>query len=255
MATIFGVLGEQRNKIENFSVFNKDEKAGKVYGRAEYRGVLLERNVSDKFMEDKCLVEDEEILILLDGVILNLSELMEKYNAGNCFALLKVLYKSRGEDFFSLLRGNFCGCLFDKREEKGIIFTDHLGNQPLYYCISKTKVVFSSSIKIVKEYCQNDVDVSLNLAGAYSLVTYAYMYDNLTLCNNIFRLRPGSYLVCDSQGVKEVKYYHLNFEQKEISMEEAIDNLDKLFLRAVALQVQKNKEKCRIRFQNNDICA
>ncbi|MCI9435769.1 MAG: hypothetical protein HFH85_01120 [Lachnospiraceae bacterium] len=242
MATIFGVLGEQRDKIENLSVFNKDEITGKVYGRAEYRGVLLERNVSDKFMEDKCLLEDEEILLLLEGVILNLSELMEKYDVWSCFELLKVLYNSKGEDFFSVLRGNFCGCLFDKREEKGIIFTDHLGNQPLYYCISKTKVFFSSSIKKVKDYCQSEVDISLNLAGAYSLVTYAYMYDNLTLCNNIYRLRPGCYLVCDSTGVKEKEYYHLNFEQKEISMEEAIDNLDKLFLRAVALQVQKNKE-------------
>lgn len=242
MTGIFGVINKKEKEFRKYTIFSEKETKEKLVGRIECQRAFFERNVVNKFQNDKCFFKNEKIIIILDGVILNLKILLEKYHLRKICDLLYALYREYGETFFSKLRGNFCGCLLDLKNDKCIIFTDHLGNYPVYYCELNDELIFSTNIKKIVSYCEEYKTMSLNLAGAYSLLTYAYMYDNLTICDNIFRLRPGNYLVYNKIGLQERCYYKLNFTPKEIDEDLAIRRIDSLFLKAVERQINKNEE-------------
>ena len=243
MQGIFGVLSQNRLERKPTNFIQTDTEKN-FSGKLESENILLEWNVADKFRNDKCFGRDQKLMIMLDGVVLNKQTLFQKYGTENMFALLKKLYEKDNTLFFSKLRGNFCGCLIDLEFQKSILFTDHLGNKPLYYCQCDNKLVFSSSVKKIKEFydAYTDVKLNINLIGAYSMVTYAYMYDNQTICEDIFRLLPGSYIEYGKDHFKVDEYYKLDFTEKPINEDTAIERIDQLFLEAVRQQVLKNEE-------------
>lgn len=207
----------------------------------EYR-VKLE--LQNKFHEDEIYFEDDKKIIAIQGAILNLDILLKKTSKQTIKDLIEYEYDNGNDTFFKNFRGNFYGIYCDKIKHRAIIFVDHYSNKPIYYNELPRGICFADNVKFLLDIMSSlQKSVELNMAGVYSLLTYAYMYKDNTLFKGVKKLLPGHYVLYDNCRIKVIKYYSVNNECAiDISEKEAIERIDELFLEAVDLQLKKNKK-------------
>lgn len=235
-----GIFGNNIN-----SHINIMEQENRIYKNLSDNYWYLELSGIKKFENDKTLYNDGNYLILIDGVILNLSSLKKEYNANDIEELTIKMYEKEGEQFFNIFRGNFCGFFRDKKSNKILIFTNHTGDKTIFYYHENNNIIFASEIKhILKCMQKNNLKYSIDKRGIYCMLTYAYMYDNLTLVQEIKRLLPGNYIKIQNGDLEILEYYKLSnkvIENNETE-EQIMANIEEKFKKAVELQVNKNKE-------------
>lgn len=234
--------------ILGINIKNSDhimEQKNRIYKNANTDKWYLELSSIEKFENDKTLYSDEDYTVLIDGVILNLSNLKEEYAANSLEELAIKMYEKIGEQFFNAFRGNFCGFFEDKKNDKVLIFTNHTGDKTIFYYYKDKKMIFASEIKHILKYMQkNNLEYSLDKRGVYCILTYAYMYDNLTLIQEIKRLLPGNYIKIQNGKMEIMTYYKLSNKVTETNEteEQMMEKIEEKFKRAVELQINKNKE-------------
>lgn len=217
-----------------------------------YKNISCINHFIHKFEKDKLFNETDDYIIILDGVVLNRIALQEKHNQKTWFNTIIYLYENGGETFFSSFRGSFAGALFDKKVNKWIIFSDQLGTKFVYYC--KVGNFFCCSEVMGNLYNllrENGVNYNLDSVGARMLLSYGFMLEDITLCKEIKKIRPGRYIVLEDGVLTEHIYYSLsNKSNYNISENDAIENIDKLFRQAVDRQFKKD-----IEYNYEHLCA
>lgn len=221
-------------------VFRSDGNGNRVMQNGDY---LCFNNMIDKFADDKVFYEDAEYMCILDGVVLN------KKNLQTCDGWTKTmidLYKSSGEQslFFDKLRGSFGGVFFDKKAGKYYVFSDHIGSKFLYYVQCGESLFVSSMISECYSFLrQNKIPYSLSIDNVYLLLTYGYMLEDRTLCEQIKKLEPGCYLSFEKGNVQQHTYCLLdNTPDVSITEEDALEILDEGFRHAIKMQFDKDDE-------------
>ena len=235
-----GIFGSNVKKSEVIM-----EQENRIFKKLYMDDWYLELSSIMKFENDKTLYNDENYIILIDGVILNLTSLKKEYNANSIEKLIIAMYEKMGEKFFSFFRGNFCGFFKDKKTGKVLIFTNHTGDKTIFYYHKDNKIVFASEIKhILKFMKENNIKYTLDEKGVYSILTYGYMYDNLTNIQEIKRLIPGCYIKIENGKIENLCYYRVSNKVKDTdeTEEQIMKNIEEKFKAAVKLQVDKNKE-------------
>ena len=221
------------------------ETKKRIYKNINSDGWHLELSSIKKFENDKTLYDNEDYVVLIDGVILNLVSLKKEYNVNCIEKLTIILYEKFGEKFFHCFRGNFCGFFRDKRKNIDLIYTNHTGDKTIFYYQNQKDIIFASEIKhIIKFMEEKNIEYSLDERGIYCILTYAYMYDDLTNIREIKRLLPGTYLKIENEHVENLSYYELSNKEVETNEteEKIIDNIEEKFYQAVKLQLDKNEE-------------
>jgi asparagine synthase (glutamine-hydrolysing) len=225
---------------KNNLIFRSDGNGNRVMQNGDY---LCFNNMIDKFADDKVFYEDTEYMCILDGVVLN------KKNIQTCDSWPKTLidlYKSSGEQslFFDKLRGSFGGVFFDKKARKYYVFSDHIGSKFLYYVQCGESLFVSSMISECYAFLkQNNIPYQLSVDNAYLLLTYGYMLEDRTLCDQIKKLEPGCYLTFEKGQVKQRSYCLLdNTPDLTITEEGALEILDAGFRKAIQMQFDKDEE-------------
>lgn len=240
----FFVIVQKENKvIQGSPVKIKDE--GKWIHKSLTSGKVEARvQTLSKFDQDKCFQEDEKYIVILEGVVLNSEELQRKYNCSTMFELCTAMYEKEGDAFFDVFRGSFSGFLYEKGKDKTLVFTNHMGDSPVYYHEGRDEFLFANNIKAIGDYLQKQERLyRLSKEGAYSLLSYAFMYHDYTLIDDVYRLLPGHYGVVENGAWEKTPYHEFFLEQKEpSSIEAAIEEMDFLFCRALQLQLDKNKQ-------------
>src|SRR5690606_34974394 len=66
----------------------------------------INRFTLNKFMDDKLFVETNDLIIVIEGVILNKRKLLEIYKHNSWEELVYILYKN-DKNFFKEFRGSF----------------------------------------------------------------------------------------------------------------------------------------------------
>lgn len=200
------------------------------------------KHMTRKFEADKVFIETEKFIFLLDGVILNKRALLCK--GQNWLDAIIQLYREKGECFFEEFRGSYAGLLYDKREDKFILFSDHVGSKFLYYSLVDGALICSTMIAHIYSFLkENQINYQLSTESAYLLLSYGYMLENRTLCDRIYKLRPGCYLVFQQGQLREKRFCFLDNEPDfSLTEDEAIELLDVEFRRAVAAQFDKDLE-------------
>ena len=92
----------------------------------------FEQRTINKFMNDKLFVANDKYLIITEGVILNNHQMMQQYHASSWQECVENMYEQLGETFYLPWRGSFCGLLYDKKEQKWIVFTNHIGDKQAF---------------------------------------------------------------------------------------------------------------------------
>jgi len=197
----------------------------------------------EKFSNDRIFINKNKYFIILDGIVLNKVELQKCYS-GTWEGTILNLYNKKGDTFFNEFRGSFCGVLYNKITKKWIIFSDQIGSKHIFYTIINDNLVVSADIAIIYKYFKiNNIQYSLNKHAAYMFLSYGFMLEEFTLCNEVKRLLPGYYLEYSSGELVQLKrYYAIDNTPVERTEKEYINLIDKYFRLAIHRQFEKDKE-------------
>ena len=196
-----------------------------------------------KFENDKLFYEDEEKILLLDGVIFNQRELMSG-SSKSWQSVVEGLYQQDPETFFTALRGSFCGAVLEKRSGVLRAFTNHSGEKTVYYTVQGDQFVVASHNNILTEILrENHLPVTPDLEACKELVALGSLLHGKTPFQGVRRVTAGR-AVTISGGQSTESQYHMfrNIPEHEMSLEECIDELDKRFRKAVDRIFSKNAE-------------
>lgn len=215
----------------------------------EERGVCgwdVSRRTFKRFLDDKTLFADEKCCIVLEGVILNKKELFERYDVSSVEDLIREMRLVEGEYFFNAFRGSFSGAYYDGDAAAWTIWTNHYGNNAVFYYASDGKVCVGSNFWEVLRATKSQAEVSIDERAVISMLTYGGMNDEQTYVQEIKRLLPGHYLRIAADGVCHIgEYWHFShnaYDLSSASESEIIVELDERFRKAVDRQFGKDAE-------------
>ena len=209
-------------------------------------GGIAQRQTLNKFIQDKAFEETEQRIIIAEGYLLNKAELFKKYDSSTITELISHTLEICGEAFFSEFRGCFAGAVYVKAEDKWIVYTNQIGDNPVFYLLIDGKFAAASQVNYLLGFCkEQEIDLTFNESCAYQMLTYGYIATDETYANEIKRLHGGDYLVYQ-HGKLEVKTYH-RFEKHTERFEgqteaQIIDEIDRVFRNAVDLEWRKDDE-------------
>lgn len=192
----------------------------------------------NKFSADSFIKEDQHFLLLMNGVCLSFKSLKLEDN----FKYIVDLYQNEGDEFFRSLRGCFCGLLWDKKQNKWLIFTNHLGDQKLYYSLAGENIIIGSQvIDVVQDRKAFNAGSSLSLIAAYQLLTYGYFEGEISIVHEVKRLTAGRYLLICNGQLAEKEYYNIDNQPHDgLTMSDCIDGVDEFFQKAIKAQFDKD---------------
>jgi asparagine synthase (glutamine-hydrolysing) len=239
MAGIYGVLLDKKssksNLYEDFYNYNFPNTIQEEIGYGEF---LFGRSVLDKFKKDRFLYEDNYYIICFEGI--NYSNIQSPSE------FIKA-YQERGTAFVKDLKGVFSGFLLSKEENQLYVFTDNLSTKKIFYYHSEDGLAFSSEMHVLSKYLrENDIVLSYDLDGIYSLALYGQMINDHTVVKEIKKMGYGSILNYNlvTRKLKIEQYYK---PQKKIvaqKLSDVIETLDRLMEDAVKAEWQKDINNC-----------
>lgn len=197
----------------------------------------------DRYSDDKLFYQDDRYVVILDGVVLNKQQLISENGSKPWIEVVLKLY-AESETFFDVFRGSFSGLIYDKQNDRTIVFSDHIGTKFLYSVKLDEGIFVTSMMPNAYKFLQeNHIPYSLSEESAYLLLSYGYMLEDRTLCDKVKKLRPGCYLEITGTVVTEKRYCMLdNTPYESVTEAEAIELIDREFRKAVALEFEKDKE-------------
>ena len=217
-----------------------------VYEEIKNEKYLIKRNTLNKFLDDKVFYEDNRYILITEGVILNSKELCMKNNQPNLTELI-INYLDKGNiEFFSDFRGSFSGAFYLKDKDEWIIYTNQVGDKPIFYYIDNNRFIVGSQFNYITDALrESNIGITLNEEAVYYILTYAFMGDNTTYATEIERLRPGCYIKYSCEEVSIHQYHrfdHFKYDLIEWTEDEIIEMLDKKFNAAIKLEYNKDLE-------------
>lgn len=235
--------------VSNIDVLSADflKQQSDRSGDIKIPGYKVLWKTSRKFPEDKVFEQDDRYITLLDGIILNFTELKEKYRADSMYELCIKLFELNGETFHSEFIGNFAGAFYIKKTDTWIIFANKYASKSLFYYTRDSKFIVAPLItSIVDVLKQSDTPFSFNRDAAYLMMGYGFMGTDDTFVREIKRLEAGHYLKIVS-GKAQVERYHRfhnhAYDLSKVSEEEIIQGIDIRFRRAIAREYRKDVEQ------------
>ena len=226
--------------IGEFQFEETIEKPNKIVNYLKDSGFCASRSSLKRFLDDKLFYNDSNYFLLMEGVVLN----KDKFCKGESWEHSIIqLYFNEGENFFRKFRGSFAGVFYDKKNDKFIIFSDHVGSKHIYYYHQNDELYVSTSMEDMYSFLRkNAIKYSLSERASYMLLTYGYMLGNATLCRQINRLTSGNYIVFEKRKFVQKSFFDLPTSYVHVSEDEAIEKIDDLFRRAIELQFNKDRE-------------
>ena len=156
--------------------------------------------------------EDKSIVIVFNGEIYNHIELREAliskghtYSTHSDTETLIHLYEEYGINMLEHLRGMFAFCIWDIKNETGLLARDHFGIKPLYYSLSNKELKFSSELKALTKTDLISKDINLQALDAY--LAYTYIPAPLTIFNEARKLPPAHLITFGTDKDTVIKAY------------------------------------------------
>lgn len=194
---------------------------------------------------DSVYVETEDVLILIEGIVLNKTTLLTS-NAESFEEYLIKNYLHLDWKIIQQLEGEFRGCIWDKRKGKLLIFTNPTSTQRVFYTKHKDNIFIDTDlVRLTNNLKQKLITLTPDITSLYQLLTIGNLLENRTPIQNIYKLRDSHYLDIDIYDNKliEKEYFNLsNLEYYNGSKENAINNIHDIFTEAVKWEYDKDIE-------------
>lgn len=197
-----------------------------------------------RFENDRLFFEDDEKLLLLDGVIFNKRELMQAHEGVSWQQLVSDMYRAAPESFQNELRGSFRGAVCEKASGRLLLFTNHSGEKAVYYTAQGSVFLAASHNDILTGAMkQLGLPVIPDEAALRELLaTGSFLHGN-TPFRGVRRLVAGKRLELDGDSCTESRYHMFhNVPEHELTLEQCVEEMDKRFRKAVDRIFSKNEE-------------
>ena len=151
------------------------------------------------------LSRDNNFILIFNGEIVNYIELISEFSLNTKTTsdteVLLELYAILGPKAFDHCRGMFAGVIYDKKEDKLILFRDRFGVKPLFYYYNKftNQLISASEIKTILKLLNGNYSENINAIRTY-LKSSLIDHSNQTFYNDIYSLDPGNLLIFDRQA-------------------------------------------------------
>ena len=216
-----------------------------VQGEIRYKNWTVCRNVLNKYMDDKLFEETDEAIIILDGVILNKKELMQKY-ASDSWISTFLKMRAESKSWFENFRGVFAGAVLDKKTGLWTCFTDQCGAHLLMTYSENGNTAIGTQVNYFSDWMRlNSIERKIDSDWKNDILSYGGMRDAQTILSGVRRVYPGHYCVYDNKNgrFQEKKYYMVTKKhQTTLSDDEIIEKLDSLFHQAIGRILDKDME-------------
>ncbi len=224
--------------------FAEEKRKKLVVNNHTTKEFQIERRVINKFMNDRIFQDTDEYFVLVEGVVLNNHELIEQYQTASWVDCVIKMYQTCGDAFFKDFRGSFSGLFYDKKQDKWLIYTNHIGDKQVFlYKLADNDFLFASEIGFIVDTLKaNSIAVNLDKTGAYLALTHGFVIEDKTLVEGVSKLIAGTYYKIEKGELTEITYHRFSNKPKEMSAQEAIEGIEKYFTKAVRLQFEKDKE-------------
>ncbi|MBR5538867.1 MAG: asparagine synthase (glutamine-hydrolyzing) [Clostridia bacterium] len=185
--------------------------------------------------------EDKSLVLVYNGEIYNFESLREELiAAGHTFltrcdseVLLHGYEQFGGRELVKKLRGMFAFVIWDKNEKKLFGARDMFGIKPFYYSITHDcEFIFASEIKSMLAHPGFEREVNKNAILPY--LTFQYSATEETFFKGVFKLPPAHFFEWKDGEFTKERYWDVNFDAKEGTLEEFSDALDKTVHESVA---------------------
>lgn len=195
-----------------------------------------------KFINDEVLKIEKDNCFFLDGYVFNKSDICRQQGTEiwqDAFATLISEEKCPEK-----LRGAFSG--FWKKENRFILFVDHIGNKGLYYyCQNDIMIISSNFYYIVELLTYSDITLTVSRQAVRYMLEQGFMLDDTTFANEIKRVCPGKIIeIQDNQVTEERRYFLIDNTKPnyDMSEEEVVEKIDYYFRQAVKREFDKDIE-------------
>lgn len=187
--------------------------------------------------------EDESVVLVCNGMILNYIELKDKlqkrgfvFRTDTDAEVILYLYELYGEACIEHLRGMFAFCLYDSKKKQLIAARDRMGQEWLYYAEIPGGIVFSSELKTILKYYISEPQ--LNIPALLSPLRYIGGTNHRdTFIEQIKRVEPGEIVIVNSHGLRRRYYWQLH---RTYDFEGSLENAKKETLRLLEESVDLN---------------
>lgn len=205
---------------------------------------FIEHRTNRKFSNDKFLLENDSYIFLLDGVVFNNHQLMEKYKCSEWKECVKKMHSKDALTFYNEFRGSFLGLVYNKKQDSWLFYTDHVGDKQIFYAkLEDGGLLIGTEMSYMVETLRlNKQKMTPNRDAAYMAISLGYVIEDNTLVKEIRKLVAGHYLVLIDGNITEHQYHRFNNTPIERSEDEMIKEIDKRFRNAVKLQFEKDRE-------------
>lgn len=187
--------------------------------------------------------DNERYWITYNGEIYNYRELKKELTGLGCqfktqsdTEVLLASYKTWGAECLERFRGMFSFAIWDNKEQRLFAARDIFGEKPFYYAFSHDGAMyFASEIKAIVASGAISPRLNLNSVDAYLALGYVPPYR--CIYENINILPFGHYLIWESGKVTTRRYWSPHFDTRQLTLEEAGEELLRLLRQAIRRQM------------------
>ena len=211
---------------------------GKMIKR-EIRGknYQIEQYTSEKFIDEKLWIDNDTFLFVVEGLIVNIDQLIIDFSAKNTAELIQKLYNTE-KRFFKHFEGNFSGLFYHKKDKIWYTFNNQSGTKRVFYFSNSKRIVVGNDLfTLVKALKTLNESISLDEQAAYLLLTSSVVFENMTLINEVKKLQAGEFLEINNNQVRTNYYFNLaNISGLNSTKKSMIENLNYRFNEAIIQQ-------------------
>ena len=191
--------------------------------------------------------EDETIVTVYNGEIYNYPELKEELESlGHTFKTksdTEVLVHGFEEWYTDLpkhLRGMFAFAIYDKKTKEIFLARDNFGIKPLYYAYMNNTFMFASEVKAFLDL--EDFDKTFNEDILETFLEFSFVPTCETFFKGVYRLDAGTSLLYKDGEIKLNKYFKLEFNEDNLSFDEAILKIGNVMAESVSRHLLSDVE-------------
>ena len=187
--------------------------------------------------------KDKRYIIVFNGEIYNFKDLKKnlkefKFHSETDTEVLLNLYIKYKSKCLKMLEGMFSFAIYDRHKNELFRARDHFGIKPFYYYRFLNKFWFSSEIKsffiINKNIKKNEQSVYRYLNSEY------HEHIQETYFKNIFKIKPGHFIVVKNSKIKENKFWDFKDDYSKVILPKKYNDRKEYFRNLIDESVKKS---------------
>lgn len=196
-----------------------------------------------KFGGDQLFAAGDQGFLISDGVLLNLTELKAEYGTEDLSQVVRRGWEENDGAFFKRFAGPFCGCCYERESDTLTAYANQTGDTMVFtYCAEGCRMA-SNDLNMIEAVMEaNGFPRTLDETAMLHLMSFGFMVEERTAFREIKRVFPGELVKLKGGERRRTVYHRFSFHPRELSFQEAVEQVDAGFKKAVRRCQEKDRE-------------